>query len=82
MGFQSSEITGSPVVPQRAAQVGFEYRDPDFWWFGTTVNYFSHAFSDISPLTRTANFLTDVDGLPLLNYDSNIAREPFKTGTI
>ncbi|HSI68988.1 MAG TPA: carboxypeptidase-like regulatory domain-containing protein, partial [Gillisia sp.] len=31
--------------PQRAAQIGFEYRDPDFWWFGTTVNYFSHAFA-------------------------------------
>jgi hypothetical protein len=64
--------------PQRAAQVGFEYRDPNFWWFGTTVNYFSHAFVDISPLTRTANFITDVDGLPLLNYDSNIARELLK----
>lgn len=64
--------------PQRAAQIGFEYRDPDFWWFGTTVNYFSHAFADISPLTRTANFLTDSDGLPLLNYDDNIARDLLK----
>ncbi len=64
--------------PQRAAQVGFEYRDPGFWWFGTTVNYFSHAFADIAPLTRTSNFLTDADGLPLLNYDSEIARNLLK----
>lgn len=64
--------------PQRAAQVGFEYRDPDFWWFGTSVNFFSHAFLDISPLTRTANFKTDSDGLPLLNYDENIAENLLK----
>ncbi len=60
--------------PQRAAQLGFEYRDPDFWWFGTSVNYFSHAFINVSPLSRTSNFLTDVDGLPFLNYDEGLAR--------
>lgn len=64
--------------PQRAAQIGFEYRDPDFWWFGTTVNFFSHAFADISPLSRTSNFLTDADGLPLLNYNSETARNLLK----
>src|SRR5690606_2033572 len=52
-----------PGGPQRAAQLGFEYRDPNYWWFGTTVNFFSNAFSDISSITRTSNFLTDVDGL-------------------
>lgn len=64
--------------PQRAAQIGFEYRDPDYWWFGTTLNYFSHAFADISPLTRTSNFVNDSDGLPLLNYDENIAQDLLK----
>lgn len=64
--------------PQRAAQVGFEYRDPGFWWFGTSVNFFSHAFLDISPLTRTANFRLDTDGLPLLNYDEEIAGKLLK----
>lgn len=63
-----------PGGPQRAAQVGFEYRDPDYWWFGTTMNFFSHAFSDISSILRTSNFLTDVDGLPILNYDNSTAR--------
>ncbi len=61
--------------PQRVAQIGFEYRDPNYWWFGTSLNYFSHAFADISPLARTDNFATDSDGLPLLNYDENIARD-------
>lgn len=67
-----------PGGPQRAAQIGFEYRDPDYWWVGTTVNFFSHAFADINTLTRTSNFLTDVDGLPILNYDENIARRLLK----
>ncbi|WP_372918984.1 carboxypeptidase regulatory-like domain-containing protein [Salegentibacter sp.] len=61
--------------PQRAAQIGFEYRDPGFWWIGTTLNFFSHAFLDVSPLTRTANFKLDTDALPLLNYDEEIARK-------
>jgi len=64
--------------PQQAAQLGVEYRDPDYWWFGTTVNFFSHAFLDISPLTRTANFLNDTDGLPILNYDEDIASNLLK----
>ena len=64
--------------PQRAAQIGFEHRDADYWWFGTTINFFSQAFLDISPLTRTANFLNDSDGLPILNYDENVAAELLK----
>ncbi|MGB8706213.1 MAG: TonB-dependent receptor [Gillisia sp.] len=64
--------------PQQAAQIGFEYRDPDYWWFGATVNYFSHSFSGISPLSRTSNFSTDSDGLPLLDYDPAIAEKLLK----
>lgn len=67
-----------PGGPQHAAQIGFEYRDPGFWWFGTTVNFFSHAFADVGPLTRTSNFWTDADGLPLLNYDAHQARVMLK----
>jgi len=61
--------------PQTAAQLGFEYRDPDFWWFGVTLNYFANGFVDINPLTRTVNFQQDYDGLPLLDYNSEIASE-------
>jgi len=64
--------------PQRAAQIGFEYSDPNYWWFGTTVNLFSHAFADVGPLNRTSNFLKDTDGLPLLDYDETIARSLLK----
>lgn len=64
--------------PQRAYQIGFEYRDPNFWWVGATTNYFSNAYINISPLTRTSNFYTDVDGIPFNDYDENIARDLLK----
>ncbi|RSK41725.1 carboxypeptidase regulatory-like domain-containing protein [Mangrovimonas spongiae] len=64
--------------PHQAYSVGFEYRDPDYWWFGATLNYFSNAYLDVSPLTRTRNFYTDVDGLPFNDYDEDIARELLK----
>ena len=61
--------------PQRAFSAGFEYRDPDYWWFGATANYFSNAYLDISPLTRSKNFYLDTDGLPFNDYDTEVARE-------
>ncbi len=61
--------------PERAYQVGFEYRDPDFWWMGITTNYFSNAYIDVSNLRRTPDFYTDIDGQPYNDYDENIARE-------
>ncbi len=64
--------------PQQAYQVGFEYRDPDFWWFGATTNYFSNAYIDVSPLTRTENFYLDTDGIPFNDYDPAVARELLK----
>jgi hypothetical protein len=60
--------------PQRAYSVGFEYRDPDYWWFGATTNFFSNTYVDISPLTRTENFYLDNDGLPFNDYDPSIAQ--------
>tara|TARA_R110001632_G_scaffold101498_9_gene209208 strand:- start:2840 stop:5683 length:2844 start_codon:yes stop_codon:yes gene_type:complete len=59
--------------PERAFQVGFEYRDPNFWWIGATTNYFSNAYSDISNLARSGNFVLDSDGLPFNDYDPEIA---------
>lgn len=64
--------------PQRASSVGFEYRDPDYWWFGATANFFSNAYLDVSPLTRTQNFYLDNDGLPFNDYDPDLARELLK----
>ena len=42
--------------PQQVYSLGFEYRDPKYWWFGTNANFMSNAYIDVSPLTRTKNF--------------------------
>ncbi len=65
--------------PQQAYQIGFEYRDPDFWWVGATANYFNNAYIDVSPITRTANFYMDPsDGMPFNDYDPEVARTLLK----
>jgi len=61
--------------PQNAYSVGFEYRDPEYWWIGATANFFSNIFIDIAPLNRSSNFYTDDDGLPFVEYDEALARE-------
>ncbi|HEX9600054.1 MAG TPA: TonB-dependent receptor, partial [Mariniflexile sp.] len=64
--------------PQKAYSFGFEYRDPDFWWFGATANYFTNTYLDINTLTRTNNFFLDSDGLPFNDYDPELARALLK----
>ena len=61
--------------PQNAYSVGFEYRDPNYWWFGATANFFSNIYVDVAPLTRSSNFYEDADGLPFSDYDTALARE-------
>ncbi len=64
--------------PQRAYQVGFEYRDPNFWWVGATANLFSNAYADVAPIARTQNFYMDSNGYPFMDYDEDVARELLK----
>ena len=61
--------------PQRAYSIGFEYRDPNYWWMGLTSNFFTNTYVDISPLTRSQNFYLAQDGLPFSDYNSSIARD-------
>ena len=64
--------------PQKAYSVGFEYRDPDYWFIGVTSNFFTNTYLDVSPLTRTQNFYLAQDGLPFNDYDINTARDLLK----
>jgi hypothetical protein len=68
-------VAGGPEI---AYQVGFEYRDPDYWWIGATSNFFSNAYLDVSNLSRSANFSTDYDGQPIADYDPEIAKTLLK----
>ncbi|TDQ28917.1 TonB-dependent receptor [Tenacibaculum caenipelagi] len=75
MGAASLKDYRIAAGPQKAYSFGFEYRDPDYWWFGATVNYLDEAFVDISPIRRTSNFVSDVDGAPFADYDPVLARK-------
>ena len=76
----TSKLKGYKLAagPHRAFSIGFEYRDPEYWWFGATTNFFDKTYADISPLTRTDNFFTDVDGLPFIDYDEDVAKALLK----
>jgi len=64
--------------PQTAYSIGFEYRDPNYWWFGATANFFDNTYIDVSPLSRSQDFYKDADGLPFNDYDPDVAEELLK----
>ena len=55
-----------PGMPQTAASLGLEYRDPNFWWVGANINYLADSYLDISNIIRTDNF--SIDGATGDNY--------------
>ena len=61
--------------PHQAYSAGFEYRDPNYWWIGATVNFFNNTYVDIAPLTRSRNFYSDADGLTFPNYNIESASQ-------
>ena len=63
-------------TPQRAYSLGFEYRDPEYWWFQLNGNYLSHNYIDIAPLLRTQNFYLDTDGLPFVDDQTGVEVTP------
>ncbi len=64
--------------PERACQLGIEYRDPAYWWVGVTGNYFSNAYIDVSTLRRSDAFTFDGDGQTFNDYDPEIAKTLLK----
>ena len=59
-------------TPQRAYSLGFEYRDPKYWWFQINANLLTHNYLDISPLLRTDNFYLDADGVPFVDDETGV----------
>ncbi len=50
-------------MPQTAASLGLEYRDPKFWWVGANINYLVNNYIDVAPITRTDHFFIDPAGV-------------------
>jgi hypothetical protein len=51
-------------TPHQGISVGFEYRDPKYWWFSANANFLSHNYVSLSTFRRTDNFYLDSDGVP------------------
>lgn len=64
--------------PQQAYQLGFEYRDPDYWNIGLTANYFADNYIGPSFFNRSDNFVLDENELPIVDYDEDVARQLLK----
>jgi hypothetical protein len=59
-------------TPQQGYSLGFEYRDPKYWWFQINGNYLTNNYLDISPLLRTNNFYLDADGVPFVDDKTGV----------
>ncbi len=64
--------------PQHVYSLGFSYNSSNFWWFNFAANYFDENYISIAPLLRTTNFLTDIDGLSVNNFDGETAKSLLK----
>ncbi|PKP19176.1 MAG: TonB-dependent receptor [Bacteroidetes bacterium HGW-Bacteroidetes-23] len=68
-------------MPQTAASLGIEYRNPRFWWIGANANYLDDNYLDIAALMRTDNFVLDPDspiGLSLPDASEENVRKYLK----
>ncbi|MBB1140597.1 carboxypeptidase-like regulatory domain-containing protein [Myroides sp. WP-1] len=66
--------------PQTALSLGLEYRDPAFWFVGANVNYMADAYTDVSALRRTRNFVLDptTPGQPFTDITDGKLRQILK----
>jgi hypothetical protein len=68
-------------MPQQAASIGLEYRDPKFWWISTNMNYIGSSYIDVAPITRTSRFYDDAalsSGVPTTGATEERAAELLK----
>jgi len=89
----SSELLGTAYLknykqsgtPQAGYSLGFNYRDPDYWWVSANANLVTNNYISISPILRTDNFYTDPFGNPIPfneltqeEVDTALAQEKFE----
>ena len=68
-----------PGMPQTAASLGLEYRDPHFWWVGANINYLADSYLDVSNILRTDNFvINSADGLGFPGANEESVRKALK----
>ena len=65
-------------MPQTAASLGLEYRDPNFWWVGANINYLADSYLDVSNITRTDNFSLNNIGISYPGATEAAVRQALK----
>lgn len=60
--------------PQQAFSIGFQYRDPKFWWAGASVNYLGSNYLDPAPYRRTPAIYGSTDEV-LNNEEMGVLKE-------
>ncbi|PKH49694.1 TonB-dependent receptor [Tenacibaculum sp. Bg11-29] len=60
--------------PQTAYSFGFEYRDPNYWFIGMTLNYLDNIYVSPSIIKRTTSFVSD-DSQFFPNFNPALARK-------
>lgn len=70
-------------TPQSGYSLGFNYRDPDYWWVSANANYLTNHYISLSEFRRIENFYYDFDteepivGLEQDEIDSILEQERF-----
>lgn len=63
-------------LPQQAYSIGLEYRNPNYWWIGTNLNYSTESYVAVAPIARTAVFFSNPsNGFPFPEATEERARE-------
>ncbi|MDP2059076.1 MAG: TonB-dependent receptor [Flavobacteriaceae bacterium] len=68
-------------TPQTALSLGFEYRNPKFWWVGANANFIADNYVDIATVPRTEQFFVnpdDPDGFPFPEATTEAGRKLLK----
>ena len=56
-------------TPQQGYSIGFEYRDPKYWWVSANANLLTNNYIGLSSLRRSDNFYRDYDGSPIVGVN-------------
>lgn len=66
--------------PQTALSIGLEYRDPKFWYIGANLNHMADAYTSVSAIRRTRNFVIDpaTPGQPFADLTQDKLRDILK----